>query len=1374
MSLSTLSPSIPYPGLRPFEAADQPVFFGRELQVGTILRQLEDHRFVAVVGSSGSGKSSLVRAGLLPALREGFLFGVKDWVTLIIKPGNAPYERLATALCHRENTPQDSASGGNESDTKGPSIEEALTLPTLQKSERGLVNALHDAGLPKDRHVIVVVDQFEEVFAFRRATRPDQQEVVSRDEAAAFVNMLLYSSKDPESRVWVVLTMRSDFIGNCEAFLGLPEAVSSSQFLVPRLDRRQMEEAITRPGEVKTAPFQQFGFERDLVNRIINDAGDRPDQLPMMQHALMRTWKLAAVRSGKLTLTLDDYQQVGGIEESLSRHADEAWAKIKDDPKRAQLARRLFLLFCDVSPGGQITRRRPQIKEAMALTGASVDDVGEVMRVFQADDRNFLLSPVGQALTPDTYVEVSHEALLRRWHLFSKWLENEREAVAELRRLVDRIDGRALLQAEELDRVAPWQESYITSLEWAKRYVTVDQWTQVQAFLAESVKDVKRRHDQKRNTLLIILGILLLASGVSFFFFVRAKIAAQKAEAIQRAARTVQDAVSNGFFRTIGVSNQNIPTRDEREALWELAELDRDNAAVRSNLLNRWFGTAEAYMKGEARGGQGFLAATGLSQKYHRRATTGVEELGRLVATALKNPREAYRFSILGNVLASLAAKMEPQAAAVIAKDLAVALENPQGMTADRLSILGDALASLAAKMEPQAARDIASLGARRLAAAMEDPQETSSARLSTLGSALAALATRIEPQETAEIAKGLAAAMENRQETSSARLFYFGGALAALAGKVQQQEAAEIAKGLAAALENPQETSSARLSILGRALTALAGKIEPQAAAEITKGLAAAMENPQETSSVRLLSLGDVLAALAAKMEPRAATEIVSRGARRLAAAMEDRKESDPARLSSLGYDLAALAARMEPQAAAEIASRGARRLAAAMEDRKESDPARLLSLGDALAALAGKMESQPAAEIAKSLAAAMEDPQETSSDRLSSLGYALAALAGKIEPQAAAEIAKSLAAAIENPQEMSSDRSSTLGRALAALATKMKPEVAAEIAQRLTAAIENRQETSSDRLSSLGKALAAVVNKMGFQAAAELASRGAQRLTAAIENPQETDSDRLSSVGDALAALVAKMEPQAAAEVASRGARRLAAAMEDPQETSPDHLSSLGEALLAIGAKMKPQAVAEIAKSLAAAMENPQETSSDRLSGLGDTLAALGAKLEPDAAAEIAKSLAAVMENPQETSSDRLSSLGKALAALCGSLPSARHAYLLALSNMLLRPVSAEAADGEKQAYDRKLLVEVCAKLSPQDLSEVLKYPFSTAEVRQIVLGQLEARTGRNFAGSVWEFVEQATGLGVKDIAGPAKRPSTQDALIELNALRNTVPTF
>ena len=154
----------------------------------------------------------------------------------------------------------------------------------------------------------------------------------------------------------------------------------------------------------------------------------------------------------------------------------------------------------------------------------------------------------------------------------------------------------------------------------------------------------------------------------------------------------------------------------------------------------------------------------------------------------------------------------------------------------------------------------------------------------------------------------------------------------------------------------------------------------------------------------------------------------------------------------------------------------------------------------------------------------------------------------------------------------------------------------------------------------------------------------------------------------------------------------------------------------------------------------------------------------MEPPAAAETAKQgaqrLAVALENPQETDSRWLSSLGDALAAFCRLLPSAHRTHLLALSNMLLQPMSKEAAEGKEQPYDRKLLAAVCAQLL-QDLTEVLKYPFCTGEAEQIVLLQLGTETGGKFGGNVWNFVEQAEALGIKDVGSPTKRPSVQEAL-------------
>ena len=158
---------MPYPGLRPFEAADASLFFGREAQVSALLRQLEDHRFVAVVGSSGSGKSSLVRAGLLPAVGEGFLLGTTDWRVLLMKPGQYPFQGLARALHRAIRSDSEAPVAAAGTAPAPPTPEEAKTLATLRTTDRGLLLALANARLAPDRDVMVVVDQFEELFAFR-------------------------------------------------------------------------------------------------------------------------------------------------------------------------------------------------------------------------------------------------------------------------------------------------------------------------------------------------------------------------------------------------------------------------------------------------------------------------------------------------------------------------------------------------------------------------------------------------------------------------------------------------------------------------------------------------------------------------------------------------------------------------------------------------------------------------------------------------------------------------------------------------------------------------------------------------------------------------------------------------------------------------------------------------------------------------------------------------------------------------------------------------------------------------------------------------------------------------------------------------------
>ena len=211
----------PYPGLRPFDVDESHLFFGREEQTDELLRRLRDTRFLAVVGPSGCGKSSLVRAGMISALQSGFMVGAGSrWRFAIMRPGTHPMRRLAAALVEQ--------AGPAGEDIDRAAATSALEA-TLRRGPLGLIEALRETPLPEATNLLVMVDQFEEIFRFR-----------SEDDSAdadAFVSLLLASAHQRALPIYVVITMRSDFLGDCATFAGLPEALNRSQYLTPRLSR---------------------------------------------------------------------------------------------------------------------------------------------------------------------------------------------------------------------------------------------------------------------------------------------------------------------------------------------------------------------------------------------------------------------------------------------------------------------------------------------------------------------------------------------------------------------------------------------------------------------------------------------------------------------------------------------------------------------------------------------------------------------------------------------------------------------------------------------------------------------------------------------------------------------------------------------------------------------------------------------------------------------------------------------------------------------------------------------------------------------------------------------------------------------------------
>ncbi len=516
MTIGTQTRTNPFPGLRPFEAEEDHLFFGREGQTDELLRRLRSRRFLAVVGTSGSGKSSLVRAGLLPALYSGFMAGVgSNWRVALLRPGNAPIANLAEALNHTD------VFGSDGEDQR---LQTIITETVLRRGALGLVEAVQQSRLPDDENLLVVVDQFEELFRFKQQSSSED----AGDEAAAFVKLLLEATQQTALPIYVVLTMRSDFLGECAQFRDLPETMNDSQYLIPRMTRDQQRQAIEAPVAVGGATITPR-----LVSRLLNDVGDNPDQLPILQHALMRTWDYwTAHHEGNEPIDVPDYETIGGMERALSQHGDELYDGLPDDQAR-QRATWLFQCLTEKGADGRGIRRPTRLRDAGAIADASDADIIAIVEAFRTRSGTFLTPPLPTPLQADSMLDISHESLMRVWQRLDGWVEAESQSAQIYRRLADTAvlyqqQRAGLLRDPELTIALTWRQEQQPNAAWAERYAP--NFDQTMQFLDASVtardeeaaeKEANRKRELKRLRLFLAgLGLLsLLAVGAAVFAF---------------------------------------------------------------------------------------------------------------------------------------------------------------------------------------------------------------------------------------------------------------------------------------------------------------------------------------------------------------------------------------------------------------------------------------------------------------------------------------------------------------------------------------------------------------------------------------------------------------------------------------------------------------------------------------------------------------------------------------------------------------------------------------------------------------------------------------------------------------------------------------
>lgn len=472
----------PFPGLRPFNTNEAHLFFGREGQSEEVLANLKKNRFSAVLGASGSGKSSLIYCGLLPILYGGFLHnGRSKWRVITTRPGHNPIEMLAKSMAMAIGTKQEEEP--NEDDIY---INEAM----LKRSVSGISNIIQQYTLNDDENVLILVDQFEELFRFQHSsTNHDALNITEH-----FVNLLCNAQAQTTLPIYIVLTMRSDFIGECSPFQNLTKLINDSHYLIPRMTREDYRKAITGPiavGGAKISP--------QLVQLLLNEMGNNPDELPIMQHALMRTWEYWTKKTDTLQpIGIEDYEAIGRMEHALSIHANEAYDELDYDHRKS-----CEIIFKSITEKGADNRgiRRPTtVRDLASIAQTSPQQIAEIVDIFRSKGRTFLTPAWGTEITEESYIDISHESLMRVWDKLKNWVEEETSAVKMYKRLADSAElfdlGKTTLWGSpDLQLAISWREKQQPNLAWAVRHNPAFERTMV--YLKTSEEEYNAEEENK-------------------------------------------------------------------------------------------------------------------------------------------------------------------------------------------------------------------------------------------------------------------------------------------------------------------------------------------------------------------------------------------------------------------------------------------------------------------------------------------------------------------------------------------------------------------------------------------------------------------------------------------------------------------------------------------------------------------------------------------------------------------------------------------------------------------------------------------------------------------------------------------------------------
>ncbi|HEX2620952.1 MAG TPA: protein kinase, partial [Phototrophicaceae bacterium] len=511
-TLTLPEPENPYKGLRAFQQADAADFFGRESLTARLIDRLNENvphsRFLAVVGPSGSGKSSVVKAGLIPALQRGEIEGSDKWFIVEMVPGIEPMEELEATLLRVAVNPPDSL------------------LTQLNEDERGFLRAVKRVLPGDDSELLLFIDQFEELY-----TLVEDEEVRAR-----FMDSLIVAVTDPRSQIRVVITLRADFYDRPLNYVRFGELIQQRTEVVLPLTTDEIEAAVSRPAE-----RSGLQLERGLVTAIVADVKEQPGALPLLQYALTELYER---RNGR-ALVLHAYHEIGGTMGALARRADELFAGLGKDGQEA--ARQMFLRLVTLGEGTEDTRRRALQSELLELG----KNRGMMEMALDAFGRYRLLTFDNDPQTRQSTVEVAHEALIRQWSRLRDWLNTSRDDLRSQRRVTGLTqdwlesgkDSGYLARGNRLDQLETWYKNTTLALtENERNYMEAALALREKELTAEQERqrrenELEQRSRNRLRALVAVLAVAALVASILSVFAVSQNLAAQAAQKDADAAR---------------------------------------------------------------------------------------------------------------------------------------------------------------------------------------------------------------------------------------------------------------------------------------------------------------------------------------------------------------------------------------------------------------------------------------------------------------------------------------------------------------------------------------------------------------------------------------------------------------------------------------------------------------------------------------------------------------------------------------------------------------------------------------------------------------------------------------------------------------------